>query len=516
MSTLNQLNRPAGTSGQPRRMAVLGRVLHALHVGTRITLRRLRAAAMRQVARHLSRTPVPDRARPVRYGEKKAGPRGRLTLREACSHENLVAVKMMLYLILSARPRDGAYRFFGHASLNSLSCGCNGSATFASCYSDEVMADQLLNGVWPLSFKPDAIRANRYCWEQRFDAYEIKGGGALPGLRIEIEVHGSVVRLTRITFYPLDEACPVVCTPDCAASWQAAKMAALGTLRYLGQLHHHEAGCHWNMEQYYVALRRNIHPGHPLYTLLHPHLKGCMAVNRFGDWMMWRNQGALPIAAPFTSKSRARFTRDSLAQYDWKDWRPPVCLGEFHASANAGNVYWSILTEYVDRYFALNEREFVAHWHAVKGFSCDLVEHALSKSDGAPCLSPIATAGPATGMQNLKDVCRYLLYWITFENGRCHHATIEPYVRHQTRQDTVAACPGEGDLEASCDGPMETGSDLSSRQGSPHVAHRSNMRSIRCNGDGDIPTLFLRILVARKSRLHAVGYDIHDFCQAMT
>jgi hypothetical protein len=484
-----------------------------LNIAVRLMLIRVRAAARLRLARFLYPAPDADAVVTLRYDETKLVPRNKPTLAEACRHENAVADRNILSVILPVQLKMMYYRFFRKASLAELYREFASMTEPDAHYADDMVVSHLFNGMWPLPFQKDPFADNRLYWEQRYDQYDLDGVGELPGLRFEVELYGGAPRLASITFYPRGEGRRVVCTPDSAASWLPAKLAAMGIWHYLGTATVHVAGCHLNIEQYFLALRRNIRPGHPLYKLLHPHLKGCVAVNHFGDLTSWGKEGALNIAGPLSADGLQMLLRDALAEYDWKGWQPPVPFGAFHFSAIQAHVYWPVLTEYVERYFALHEGEFAAHWHALDGFSRDLVAHAPSRKDGTPSVSPITGATRSEEMQNLKELCRYLIYWVTFEHVRVHQAL--PYLFAQPLRDTLEAYQRATDSDAWYDAYAKNGVVLAFVRGINELMRMRKVRTILQNYDGDVPELFLRILVAHKSKFDAVGFDISRLCQVI-
>jgi len=492
---------------------------HELFVGARWTWDFLCSTAMLRLHPRSSRQSGQNPLRQTMYREGCAIPRYKHSFRDYLDHDNLVSQKLILDVGLPVHWMTIRYLFLKQASLPELYRDFIGLTEPEAYYRDDVVIDQLFNGFWPLTFAKDTTKTREFYWEQRFDRYDIGGLGELPGFRFQIDFCNDVPELKSITFYPRkdqrsDPDPSLIRTPQHAESWELAKRTALGLWHYVGTLHRHAVGGHLNMEQYLIALLRNVRPGNPLYGLLYPHLKGCQGVNLVSlDRVVLARKSMYATAGPFTMDSMMAFVTDSIGQYDWKGWRPPPPMGRFHSHANAANVYWSILTEYVDRYFQLRADGFVSGWPEIDAFCRELTEHSVRKDDGSPSISPISEASHEQKIRDLKEICRYVIYWVTYEHSHLHESVVLPYLYCQTIQESTEEYERiVGSYEWRKAAVKMLFLIRVFREVEEFMRTRK-FKSVLRNVDGDIPELFLRILIRRKPELDAVGYDATKLLQ---
>lgn len=142
--------------------------------------------------------------------------------------------------------------------------------------------------------------------------------------------------------------------------------------------------------------------------------------------------------------------------------KPREALIPVHAYAHTAQLFWKILTKFVDRFFRKNRRSIAAHWYEIHRFSEDLVTHSAPfflcdylrknlevsqqlRGSGSPkgaggkkwfetnermdlsipryrvngeqkAVQPITLSGvmDEVSLANLKQVCRYVIFHATF------------------------------------------------------------------------------------------------------
>jgi hypothetical protein len=223
-----------------------------------------------------------------------------------------------------------------------------------------------------------------------------------------------------------------------------------------------------------------------------------------------------------------------LGGLDWTGFKPRRPLCDAHIYARTAGIYWDMLVEYVDRFFAENEADIERYWFEVRRFSDDLVAHSVAYRPPAPdadivlddtneeddpavpratvggevkAIRPITTTdGPPTAadIANLKQACRYILFYATFYHSWVHDRQRDdggeiPYGPHSLRNGSLGP---EDDINI-LPLPRETSFALLT------IAIGADTRHgfILNNEEGDIPPLLLDLLKQRKPELVAIGFD---------
>jgi hypothetical protein len=167
----------------------------------------------------------------------------------------------------------------------------------------------------------------------------------------------------------------------------------------------------------------------------------------------------LPAATALTLNGITHRAQHVLGLMDWKGWKPMKPISEAHTYAKAENLYWEVVTEYVDHFFEEHLEDIKKWWYEVYMFSKDLVEHSVPlyqsdwdmgimppeaiameakrreyyamqyrldfdlprmvvdgdrKAVSPITLSPVFDPEKPEEIQNLKDVCRYIIMISTF------------------------------------------------------------------------------------------------------
>ena len=232
------------------------------------------------------------------------------------------------------------------------------------------------------------------------------------------------------------------------ADWEAAKRVVRCQYLLHGAIEGHIAETHFQTEQHAVAVYRNARRN-PVRSLLAPHLQEIVAQGVDGDSFAWGPNGILVSQSALKpSDLNTAFLR-SAGRYCWSTFSPRNPLHPTHRYANAAQLYWSVLTEYVTAFFSENGGEIANQWAEIRRLSDDLVAHSPpyeregrstnvvpadeNELDRAHVprttvngvlrsVRPITqTDAPAPGeMDKLLSFCRYVLFQATFNHSWTH------------------------------------------------------------------------------------------------
>ena len=162
---------------------------------------------------------------------------------------------------------------------------------------------------------------------------------------------------------------------DEGARWAAAKRAFRSVSGLSGVIDTHLAHGHLNVEQYAIALFRNVRRN-PLRRLLGPHLREVSAINHFGQSAVFGASGIVTNNSPLTMGSALARLARGVGRCDWSTFRPRAPISPRHRYARVANLFWELVTQHVDAYFAEHRLAIVEEWIEVHRFSRDLVAHA--------------------------------------------------------------------------------------------------------------------------------------------
>ncbi|MEA5510770.1 lipoxygenase family protein [Crocosphaera sp. UHCC 0190] len=323
--------------------------------------------------------------------------------------------------------------------------------------SDEYFVLRILNGMNPCLLKRNKSNPNQFKVTFNWDTYEKDTEHDLSNVEAFFELKDGKIVPTAITIQnrypdsfaphsPLED--PVTSTPNDPEKWLQAKRIFRSYSFFMGETVEHYSKAHVQMEQYAVAFFRNLRKN-PIRLMLAPHLKSIININRRGDVLLVHPTSGLFVTnGPLTYPGFLQICKEVVANYDWKGWKPrqPVC--EDHTYAKAANLYWQILTEYIDGFFEKHKEGIAEEWVEIRRFSEDLVEHSLAYQpvqgimantdsdyewydvseldkpdiprttiDGTvKVIRPITVSdspNPAD-IDNLKQCCRYIIFHLTF------------------------------------------------------------------------------------------------------
>lgn len=332
---------------------------------------------------------------------------------------------------------------------------------------DEYFAERILNGMSASILDRDPRNPNRLWLHHHWNSYEQDSTHAMPNVDVWFELRDGLPIPVEIKLQfrvpgredanaPLQP--PIHVTPADGDRWLQAKRAARVSAALHAELEPHLSQTHLNVEQYAIACYRNLR-ANPVRMLLHPHTKEVVLVNREANGWLLGDRGYIARSTAFRAAGVLKRIRQSVGGLDWKNWQPRRILSERHMYAKAAHAFWQVLTDYVDWYFEQHRAEIEANWFEVHRFSNDLVEHSVPLflcaflqgwrdsqrgkagpplgdwfepseridltvqrvvKDGVElALTPITHSDTCdeAGWENLKQVCRYVIYHATFAHN---------------------------------------------------------------------------------------------------
>jgi hypothetical protein len=333
-------------------------------------------------------------------------------------------------------------------------------------------------------------------------------------------------------------------------AWLQAKRVARVTGAVCTEVEEHFAGTHLNAEQYALAAYRNLRLN-PVAGLLLPHLKEVALVNHSADTVLLA--GYIPTATALTRKGLRQRTRDLLGLQDWRGWQPMKAISPAHTCAQAGELFWEVLGEYVDEFFREHEGGIRRHWAEIQRFADDLVTHSVPvflTQDPPPdprhhelakermlyycqqygfdphlqreriggelkTVSRITAAGsfdaaPPQDWQNLKDACRYAIMQATYM-----HTWINEH-QYDDLGEVRYSCGGLrfGDSPAGVMAPESDNAIAPDLTRSTQMLWLTNILSrteygfITRNEERDVNPHLIRLLQERRDAFERLGVDI--------
>jgi hypothetical protein len=253
--------------------------------------------------------------------------------------------------------------------------------------SDEYFVLRILNGMNPCLLKRNKNNPNQFKVTFNWDTYEKDDEHDLNNVEAFFELKDGKLIPTAITIqsrYPDSVAPhsplkdPVTYTPNDGEKWLQAKRIFRTSSLFAGETIEHYVKAHVQMEQYAVAAFRNLRKN-PVRLMLAPHTKSIININRRGDDLLVEPTiGLFVTNGPLTYPGFLQICKEVVATYDWKGWKPrqPIC--EAHTYAKVANLYWQVLTEYIDVFFEKHQQEIAQEWIEIRRFSDDLVEHSMA------------------------------------------------------------------------------------------------------------------------------------------
>jgi hypothetical protein len=162
--------------------------------------------------------------------------------------------------------------------------------------------------------------------------------------------------------------------PEDGQHWMAAKRLARVSSALYTEIVHHLCITHYNTEQFSIAAHRNLRLS-PITNLIFPHIKEVILVNHTADQILIGN-GYISKATALTKKGVGQLALQVMGTQDWKNWKPMEPISDNHTFAKIANLFWDIVTTYVDEYIEEHRSELLKYWYEIYRFSQDLVSHS--------------------------------------------------------------------------------------------------------------------------------------------
>jgi hypothetical protein len=414
--------------------------------------------------------------------------------------------------------------------------------------SDEFFGQRMLNGFNPVIFKQDKNNPSLYTTAFNGEQFELTGKIDLPNYKVKFELKNEQLLPIEITLQFREDNCtqinpplkePQTYTPADGNKWLQAKRVVRAThLGVLGEVKGHLSQSHFNMEQYAIAFFRNVRKS-PLRDFLFPHLKEVVHINKFGRRiLMDPKEGFFAKLEPMIiNPDMLKWVRSNMGSYDWTDWQPRKPLCESHTFAKLGNLYWDILTTHVDAFFATNHDEIVKNWDEILRFSDELVQHSVPyvsltmeqvddgdewydlneiehssnprlEIDGeVKAVRPITSSTQPTqqDLENLKQVCKYVIYQCTFWHSWIHNEHNAEFGELKYGDLLRNGSMGEEDDET-----VLPGRDVASIiLAVSNMLTNFNYGYMLKNEDGDIPPDLIELIESKKAEFEKLGFDLN-------
>jgi hypothetical protein len=322
-------------------------------------------------------------------------------------------------------------------------------------------------------------------------------------------------------------------TPRDGARWEQAKRVVRANYNNLvGQVQVHLAQVHFNMEQYGIAFLRSVFRN-PVRKLLYPFVKEILAINEKGRTTLLGGPSIVYVIEPISRECVGRWVVDTIGRQDWKGWSPRRPLCEGHGYARAAGLYWTILSELVDNFFAENSGGITQHWSEIVAFSDTLGEHAVphverpletppdagiyycmnevaqSRPKGSPAITPIArVVADDAAIEDLKQICRYVIFHSTFLHSWTHLHMITDLgeLKYSGMVRNGGMGPEDDDKYIA---PVR---EATFALGSTHTLGQMNCGYMLRNEDGDIPAELIAKLKTRGAEFQTFGFDVERLC----
>ncbi|MTJ49530.1 hypothetical protein FJR05_17385 [Dolichospermum sp. UHCC 0259] len=320
--------------------------------------------------------------------------------------------------------------------------------------SDEYFVLRVINGMNPCLLKRNKQNPNLFKTGFNWDNYEKDNDHDLNNVEAFLELKENKLVVTAITVqsrYP-DSLAPhsplkdaVTYTPNDGEKWLQAKRIFRTNSFFAAEMIEHYIKAHLQMEQYTIAAFRNLRKN-PVRLMLFPHVKSLVNINQRADEVLVSpTVGLVTTNGPLTPGSVVQVCKERMASYDWKGWKPRQPLFEGHTFAKIANLYWQVLTEYIDSFFQDYQEDIIKEWAEIHRLSDDIVEHSVAyqplavSDDGdydwydhneldhpeiprttvngtVKATRAITTSDQpsATDIENLKELCRYVIFHLTF------------------------------------------------------------------------------------------------------
>lgn len=142
-----------------------------------------------------------------------------------------------------------------------------------------------------------------------------------------------------------------------------------------GEIESHLTKCHFWTGQAAMAVFRSLSEGNPIKTILAPHLKGVLEINRMGADAIFGPKGVLNHSG-LTVDGIMQMVKHNLGAMCYKTFTPRKPLTENHRSARCGQLFWEIINKVVRQFVEENKAHILNYWNEIYAMSHNLVAHS--------------------------------------------------------------------------------------------------------------------------------------------
>lgn len=396
-----------------------------------------------------------------------------------------------------------------------------------SSRSDAFLIDSILNGFAPALLSID--KKGDYHLRYQWDTYEFDGQHRMPNVHAVLQKNSQgefSFKEISYQFRKSDVVKPVAgkedleplkkVKPNQGQQWEQAKQYFRSAQFLYGELFEHLGKGHVNVGQFAIAFNRTVQEN-PIAALLSPHLKGVTPINDVGKGVIFGDGSVIKSNSPLTSHAIEQALRDSIAQSDWKGWKPREPLNDQHRYAEIQWLYWEILEEYVQGFIDQKRYSIKKYWREIFDLSETLFEHSVAyqplslpeeeqwtdtneiikKQTPDKALSKITTTPDLPkeeDFEQLKEFCVYVIY----------HATLW----HAWRNDEQLNYGGEAAYAALSTNPSPI--ENSYQLFIVNALVRTRYGYITKNEEGDIPRQLIEKLRRQKHAFRSLNYNVDE------
>ena len=425
--------------------------------------------------------------------------------------------------------------------------------------SDEYFGERMLNGMSASIMDRDPRDPKLFWIHHHWNRYQQDGEHAAPNVDMWFELRDGKLVPVKIQLQfrlrsdlganPQMED-PLTFTPIDGDAWLQAKRVARVSAALSAEIDVHLSQTHLNTEQYAVAAYRNLRKS-PLRFLLLPHLKEVVLINHEADKWLLGPRGFVTRAAALTAEAWGERVRQNVGMLDWKNWQPRRAICDDHRYAHAANLFWEVVSEFVNDFFKQNIDGIVSQWYEVHRFSRDLIDHSVPaflcqflrralldqsgqwrpdaekwfegrermdltiprhEVDGRPiAVQPITSSDhpDEEGIENMKQVARYVIFHATFFHS---------WPNSRQLDDCGEILYSGLGLRYGNEGVMAPESDLSIAPPPAHASEqlwfanaltKTEFGFIMTNEDRDIHPKLPQLLRARREAFADLGVNIY-------
>lgn len=420
-----------------------------------------------------------------------------------------------------------------------------------SSRSDAFFGERLLNGMFATIMDRDPeVPGDPQAFRLYFpwNAYEQDGIHCLPDVDVRLRLVEGRVLPVRIILGLREPGAtaphsPVTrrsFTPADGADWEAAKRIARVSATLDTELGNHLGQCHINVEQYAIAAYRNLRQN-PLRWLLMPHLREVVLINQTASGFLIGPAGYITRASALTERGVETRLQHLLGSYDWRGFTPAAPVCEQHRYARAAQLFWRLLGEHVDAFFAEHGAAVEAQWREVRRFSDDLVAHSvpafvcrylrarvagkdapwfvrserMDLDEKATTPPPKAVSAvthtdvPQPGeLDALKQLCRYVIFFATFRHAWANN------LQWEDAGEVLYSCLGlrwgKGGVLVAEDDPdvAPPPADATEMLWISWMLSKTNYGFLLANEEDDVHPRLVELLRTHASEFSALGLDI--------